>query len=524
MATFRCTTFLLLVSAAWTLGAGAQDQDAPQQTAPASAPGAPARAVVRAARLSYFSGEVSVQRTDNTAPESGSDAAVLNMPLAEGTRLVAGEDGQAEVEFEDGSVARLTPKSSLAIDALSVDAKSVAHTQMTLLGGVAYFELRQAPGATYRVDAGGIRVIPIENTVMRVSFVQPPAVFAVVSGAVETDRPASSEDEDEGFHAEVKSGESLRADPDDASRYFLSQEIANDSWDAWNQGRDQAAAADASTRTAARDAYAGSQGFGWSDLDANGTWYNMPGSDGTDQQVWQPAEADMTDAGDAGDGFDPYGDGAFVWSGGGYLYASGYSWGWLPYRCGRWDWYAGFGWAWRPNRFCRVWGFGGGGGGIGHRPPHYKVVSAPIPGPGGVHPIHRIHTNPVPPRAVPLHHEPVKIAGVVATPLPPVGQSFEGSGGVVGGALYRDYPVEVASKRPVLGIAAKPVSIDDDLPVSGWVGRASQPRPAPVVTGTAAPVHREPARSAPAPTHAAPPPAASHSAPPAPAPTASKPK
>ena len=128
------------------------------------------------------------------------------MPLAEGTRLVAGEDGQAEVEFEDGSVARLTPKSSLAIDVLSVDAKSVAHTQMTLLGGVAYFELRQAPGATYRVDAGGVRTIPIENTVMRVSLVQPPAVLAVVSGAVEMDRPAAAEDEEAGFHAEVKVG------------------------------------------------------------------------------------------------------------------------------------------------------------------------------------------------------------------------------------------------------------------------------------------------------------------------------
>ena len=37
--------------------------------------------------------------------------AVINMPVLDGSRLQAGGDGQAEVEFGDGSVARLTPNS-----------------------------------------------------------------------------------------------------------------------------------------------------------------------------------------------------------------------------------------------------------------------------------------------------------------------------------------------------------------------------------------------------------------------------
>ena len=41
--------------------------------------------------------------------------AVMNMPVLDGSRIQTGGDGQAEVEFGDGSVARLTPNSSLSV-------------------------------------------------------------------------------------------------------------------------------------------------------------------------------------------------------------------------------------------------------------------------------------------------------------------------------------------------------------------------------------------------------------------------
>ena len=47
--------------------------------------------------------------------------AVMNMPVLDGSRLQTGGDGQAEVEFGDGSVARLTPNSSLQFDHLGQD-------------------------------------------------------------------------------------------------------------------------------------------------------------------------------------------------------------------------------------------------------------------------------------------------------------------------------------------------------------------------------------------------------------------
>ena len=88
--------------------------------------------VHRAARLSFLQGDVIVDHLDNTA----GDPAQINMPLAEGSRLTTGENGQAEVEFEDGSVVRLTPNSSLGLTGLSIDPAENFHTQLTVLHGL----------------------------------------------------------------------------------------------------------------------------------------------------------------------------------------------------------------------------------------------------------------------------------------------------------------------------------------------------------------------------------------------------
>src|SRR5579864_8191008 len=95
----------------------------------------------RAARLTYMQGSVTVTQADNTA----SVPAQLNLPLLAGIMLATGEDGQAEIEFEDGSVIRLTPNSALALDNLTVDPDGVFTTVVSLLHGLAYAELRATP-------------------------------------------------------------------------------------------------------------------------------------------------------------------------------------------------------------------------------------------------------------------------------------------------------------------------------------------------------------------------------------------
>src|SRR5262244_3144 len=58
--------------------------------------------------------------------------------------------------------------------------------------------------------------------------------------------------------------------------------------------------------------------------------------------MWQPYFA--------GAGWDPFLDGAWLWTPGfGYGFVSAYPWGWLPYHYGGWSFVPGFGWMWSPG-------------------------------------------------------------------------------------------------------------------------------------------------------------------------------
>jgi hypothetical protein len=60
--------------------------------------------------------------------------------------------------------------------------------------------------------------------------------------------------------------------------------------------------------------------------------------------MWQPYFT--------GIGWDPFMDGAWSWYPGyGYMFASAYPWGWMPYRYGNWMFVPGFGWMWQPGGF-----------------------------------------------------------------------------------------------------------------------------------------------------------------------------
>lgn len=384
-------------------------------------------APLRVARLSYFSGSVEVQRADNTGDPDGQP--VLNMPIGEGSRVSLGDYAEAELEFEDGSVVRLTPRSTLLVDGLTVEG-GVARTKLTVLGGLVYLELRKSAGYVYEVTAGGVTLEPVENSVARILLEEGPAIFSVLSGTVRVER---------GFSAEIKAGESLHADPADESRYFLQTQVSAEAWDNWNAERDRAAVEQTASATAARDGYAGTQGYGWSDLDASGTWYDVPG----EGAVWQPAAADEQ--------FDPYGFGSWVWQGTGYTWASGYSWGWVPYRCGHWSYFSGFGWGWQGDAGCGRWGSHPGGVRLGpRRPPHYHPVLIPMIAEGSVH-----RTIPVRdangPRPALLPGGIKRVHGEEWKPVQKLGLVPVRTGS----SLARDYPVNARTRQPVLGVSPK---------------------------------------------------------------------
>ena len=68
---------------------------------------------VRIVRLSSVEGQVQVDRAGQ-----GLERAILNTPIVEGTRILTGNDGLAEIEFENQSALRLTEDSNVKFSQL----------------------------------------------------------------------------------------------------------------------------------------------------------------------------------------------------------------------------------------------------------------------------------------------------------------------------------------------------------------------------------------------------------------------
>ena len=161
------------------------------------------------------------------------------------------------------------------------------------------------------------------------------------------------------------------------------------------------------------------------------------------------------------------GYGSWVYtSGAGYVWSSGYAWGWTPFRCGSWSYWGDFGWGWRPAGNC---GAGGWGGVAVHPgrvnrinlssvPPGYKRPLPPTPGgPVRVHPILPVRTGPPPVTQRGQAYQAREIAGQMALPLRVAGSSYTPRGGsAVGSSLRRDFPVDAATRQPVLGAVRVP--------------------------------------------------------------------
>jgi hypothetical protein len=280
------------------------------------------------ARVSFVQGSVQL------LAGQGADfqQAVMNMPVLDGSRLQTGGDGEAEIEFGDGSVARLTPNSSLQFDHMGVD-----QVQLEQMSGLSYYEFNVGNGhPPFSVQFANVYVQPTANSILRVGLDSGWEV-AVINGSVKVQGQGIS-------FVDVAENQTIRSGAENSGApYTVAQGINGDSWDNWNQDRDQAIAQEASQQTPVRDDAANPQNENWNDLDADGNWYPVEGAG----NVWVP--------GGVGAGWDPYGAGYWAYYPTmGYTWVSSYPWGWLPYHCGAWNYYS-FGWGWAPGGCGVAW-------------------------------------------------------------------------------------------------------------------------------------------------------------------------
>ena len=379
-----------------------------------------AQDAARAARLSNVDGPVQLSQgsTVLAAP------ALANTPLFEGTRIATAQEGRAEVQFDDGSIVRVTPNSSLTLSVMRQQDGSPV-TEVVLDSGLAYFELQgTSSGGRFGVHFGTDTVTASGFTVLRVDLDNPPGALAVFSGNAHLDGAA-------GLALDLHGGESAVLNATDAAAYQLAESIEPDSWDAWNSDRDQALTAEEAQRTVATDNLPNANNPAWSDLDANGNWYNVPGQG----YVWSPYEAQSA-------GWDPYGCGSWVATPGfGYQWVSCESWGFMPYGSGLWSYYDGFGWGWEPGG--GYWYGGGLGTNIGSTPFRYRPPQRPRGGP--------VSPRQIPPTvAVNRFHGGSNLAGSNGA-----GSNGAGSNGAIGQTIRpRGGPVVIAGStvqplRPV---------------------------------------------------------------------------
>ncbi|HEY2471771.1 MAG TPA: FecR family protein [Terracidiphilus sp.] len=368
---------------------------------------------MQAARLSYVEGEVQLTQDNQVL----ANPALANTPLFEGTVISTREDGRAEVQLDNGSVARISPNSSLKVSALRHRGNR-AEAELQLETGLAYFELQGETSSSRTIARFGDSTVTASGfTVLRVNLDNPPGEVAVFSGDAHLERGSN-------LSLDLHGGESVALNGSNPNLYDLAETIEPDSWDAWNADRDQQLNSEQATRTAASSSEPNSSNPAWGDLDANGNWYNVPGQG----YVWSPNEASSGD-------WDPYGCGSWVWTPQfGYIWVSCQSWGYLPYSSGYWNYYDDFGWGWTPGYGYPWWGTGGWGLNIGRRPVRYQPPHRPHGGPvhptepirrGGFYqpnPVIAVNRIPRSPQASPVHvvGRPVTIGGSMVEPLRPL--------------------------------------------------------------------------------------------------------
>src|ERR1700761_2260970 len=465
-------------------------------------------------RLSYAQGGVKILQGEATQ----FDQAQANMPLLAGYTISTDQDGQAEVEFTDGSVARVTPNSQLRLDKLPAADDHDQPTEVTMVSGLGYFELNTANGQHFLVHFNAAQAQPVTNSIFRINLDNGPDVSVFV-GTVRASVSGT-------FDQTVEEGGSLHFDANDASNVATAS-IQGDTWDQWNQDRDSQIAQQAQQQTSARETSGAANEPGWDDLDANGDWYPVEGYG----NVWVPNDEPQ--------GWDPYGNGYWAnYPGWGYTWISGYPWVWLPYHCGAWNYWDSMGWGWVPGQcglgwqpIVTIW----------NAPRGYRPPPRPIPG-GHIGPPSRQllvvnHGPALPNRGVTNHHtQPVRVEGQGVEPLPvlehPVGRlSYQGAGTHTmpvgrsygftgnGGNSVRPVPPNATSgTRPPVAGTPRPV-FRPSTPVEGLrpVMPAPQRITPPVYTPPPARTYSPP----PAPRNYSPPPAPRVSAPPASAPHAS---
>jgi hypothetical protein len=287
----------------------------------------------RIVRLSYIDGNARIDQSSS----QGEQRAILNMPVVQGTRLMAEDGSRVEVEFENGSTMRLIGPSEVLFRELSMRGSGDKVSLIEVRNGLVYFDIAQKGEDDFRVALGDHNLAVRKSAHFRADSTAPNQQIAVMKGELEllgATNPVA-----------IKKHETLSFDSADGARYSLAKGIDSLGPDNWDRDRQQDRELYARSQEYKNSlSYAGSPySYGMWDMASYGSWFAGPGG-----PCWRPMGFDMS--------WDPFSYGAWTYyPSNGWVFVSGYPWGWTPYRYGAWNWYGNTGWCWNPGGYYNGW-------------------------------------------------------------------------------------------------------------------------------------------------------------------------
>src|SRR5208283_5394974 len=260
----------------------------------------------------------------------GLERAMLNSPIVEGSRIVTGGDGLAEVEFENNSTVRLGEASEVRFRQLLINDAGDKVNEVEVVRGTMYIDTRSGKSDIYRVIAANGAFVVRHDSQIRFMMSGDQVQAAVFKGEAQL--------ANNNQFVRIARNDTLTLDATNPDGFVLAKGVDNLPLDRWEN-----------ERAAYQTAYSynnygyGSprlSAFGYQDLAYYGGFMNVPGYG----LAWQPYGVSSWM------GWDPYMSGAWAFTPGfGYAWASAYPWGWMPYHYGSWAYLAGTGWFWYPG-------------------------------------------------------------------------------------------------------------------------------------------------------------------------------
>jgi hypothetical protein len=282
---------------------------------------------VRIVRLSDVQGTVQMDRGTG----QGFEKAFLNMPITQRVKLKTGDDGRAEVEFEDNSIIHVVPNSELQFTDLALSDSGAKISTVDVGKGEAYVNFTSNKDDEFTVTFAHEKTTLTHAAHFRLSVDNDSAELAVFNGDVQVNGPSGE--------VKVSKKETASFDLTNNDQNTVAKKIEQDPFDAWDKHE-----AEYHQRYEASNSYGSPYSYGNSDLNYYGNYMSYPGCG----MCWQPYFSGM--------GWNPYMDGAWMmYPGFGYSWVSSYPWGWTPYHYGSWMFLPAYGWVWQPGNTWVAW-------------------------------------------------------------------------------------------------------------------------------------------------------------------------